>query len=222
MKIYSCDQMRQIEENANRQGMSFTDMMENAGIACFEEICSIIGNSDKKKITVLCGSGKNGGDGFVIARHLHNAGFKVNVILTCRLPKAEEAVEMFTKVNSDNIIISDYANSITQSEAEIKKSDVIVDCIFGIGFRGALRGNSLLAVRCANAADAVRISVDIPSGLEGDSNVVIGEYFNADFTLAVTCKKPVHALKPTADYCGEVRIVDIGFSQECYETVDCL
>lgn len=222
MKIYSCDQMRHIEENANRQGMSFTDMMENAGIACFKEICSIIGNSDKKNITVLCGSGKNGGDGFVIARHLHNAGFKVNVILTCGLPKAEEAVEMFTKVYSDNIIISDYAKSITQCEAEIKKSDVIVDCIFGIGFRGALRGNSLLAVRCANAADAVKISVDIPSGLEGNSNVVIGEYFNADFTLAVTCKKPVHVLKPTADYCGEVRVVDIGFSQECYETVDCL
>ena len=58
MKIYSCDQMRQIEENANRQGMSFTDMMEKAGIACFKEICSIIGNSDKKNITVLCGSGK--------------------------------------------------------------------------------------------------------------------------------------------------------------------
>ena len=85
MKIYSCDQMRQIEENANRQGMSFIDMMENAGIACFKEICSIIGNSDKKNITVLCGSGKNGGDGFVVARHLHNAGFKVNIILNHKL-----------------------------------------------------------------------------------------------------------------------------------------
>ncbi len=221
MKIYSCDHMRQIEENANRQGMSYIDMMESAGVACFKEICSIIGDSEKESVTVLCGSGKNGGDGFVIARHLNNAGFKVNVILTCGLPKAEEAVEMFSKTDADNIIISDYAQSITKCEEIIEKSDVIVDCIFGIGFKGALRGNCLTAVKSANNADALKISVDIPSGLEGDSNGVIGEYFKADFTFAVTCKKPVHALKPTADYCGEIRVVDIGFSQECYETVEC-
>lgn len=221
MKIYSCDQMRRIEENANSRGMSFIDMMENAGVACFKEICSIAGESKNKKVAVLCGSGKNGGDGFVIARHLSNVGFDVSVVLTCGLPKAEEAREMFSEIDTDNIIISDCARSITDCEEIITNSNIIVDCIFGIGFKGELRGNSLFAVRCANNSDAVRVSVDIPSGLEGDSNAVDGEHFMANYTFAVTCKKPVHALRPAADYCGEIRVVDIGFSQDCYDAVEC-
>lgn len=221
MKIYSCDRMRRIEENANRKGMSYIDMMENAGVACFNEICSIVGNCEKKKVTVLCGSGKNGGDGFVIARHLNAAGCRVDVILTCGLPKAYEAVEMFSKIDTDNIIISDCVQSITKCEEIIEKSEIIVDCIFGIGFRGALSGKCLTLVKCANNAGVLRISVDVPSGLEGDSNAVNGEYFKADYTLAIACKKPVHALKPTYDYCGETRVVDIGFSEDCYETVPC-
>ncbi|MBQ8782973.1 MAG: NAD(P)H-hydrate dehydratase [Clostridia bacterium] len=222
MRVYSCEQMRNIEEIANRRGMSYITMMENAGVACFKEICNIIGDSCPESVTVLCGSGKNGGDGFVIARHLSEAGYKVNVLLTCGLPKAEEAVAMYSKLSTDNIIITNSSDAITNSLEIINKSDILIDCLFGIGFKGELRGDSLTIVKEVNKnKKAVKISVDIPSGLEGDSNAVNGEFIKADFTLAITCKKPVHALKPTADYCGEVRVLDIGFSEDCYNSVEC-
>lgn len=217
MKVYFCEQMRAIEDNANKLGMSYTTMMENAGVACFEEICRIVGDIRSKKVVVLCGSGKNGGDGFVIARHLNNAGYDVSVILVCGLPKADEAIEMYSKLDTSNISVTNAVDSITQAVKLIKKSDIIVDCIFGIGFKGSLRGNCLSLVQELNKADKTVISVDIPSGLEGDSNNINGEFVKADYTLAITCKKPVHALKPTLNYCGEITVVDIGFSPECYE-----
>ncbi len=222
MKIYSCEQMRTIEENANNQGMSFIEMMENAGKACFNEIYSLAQKAYSGSVAVLCGSGKNGGDGFVIARHLNKSGFSVSVILTCGHPKAEEAEEMFSLINNGSVEIYDYSTSSVDCEKIIRNSGVIIDCIFGIGFKGALRGCSLDAVVSANSTKALKISVDIPSGLEGDSNAVNGEFFRADYTLAITCKKPVHALRPTADYCGEIRVADIGFSRDCYDSVDCV
>ncbi len=215
MKVYSCEQMRSIEENAFNKGMSYITMMENAGISCYKKIKKIIGYS-KKKIVVLCGNGKNGGDGFVIADFLFKDGYDVEIILSCGLPKASESVEMYSRLD-DNIIITDFAESDTVCFDKIKHCDVIIDCIFGIGFKGLLRGNCLSLVEYINNnSDAVKISVDIPSGLEGDSGLVSGECFKADYTLAVTCKKPVHILKPSSDYCGEVFVIDIGFSQECY------
>ena len=223
MKVYSCEQMRTIEENANSKGMSYITMMENAGAACFKEICNIIGDFFGKNVTVLCGNGKNGGDGFVIARRLYEAGCNVNVVLACGFPKADEAIHMFSMLDTDNIIITNSVDSITNSLKIIKQSDILVDCLFGIGFKGALRGDSIALVKEVNENQkAIKISVDIPSGLEGDSNAVNGEFIKADFTLAITCKKPVHALKPTLNHCGEVRVLNIGFSDECYDSVNCV
>ena len=221
MKIYSCEQMRTIEEKANLKGMSFLEMMENAGAACFNAICSVAGDASGSRVTVLCGSGKNGGDGFVIARYLNNSGFCTKVVLTCGMPKAEEAVEMFSLMDTKSIGVFDYGTCTAECEEIIRNSDFVVDCIFGIGFKGALRGICLDAVSVANSSDVVRISVDIPSGLEGNSSAVNGEFFKADYTLAVTCKKPVHVMKPTAELCGKICVIDIGFSSDCYDTVEC-
>ena len=75
MKIYSCSMMKKIEENANRRGMSYITMMENAGKACFDLIMKTVIGSAKPTVCVLCGKGKNGGDGFVIANHLKTPRF---------------------------------------------------------------------------------------------------------------------------------------------------
>ncbi len=222
MKVYSCEQMRNIEENANKQGLPYIDMMENAGVGCFNRICAFSGDISDKAVTVLCGSGKNGGDGFVIAHKLSESGCKVSVLLACGLPKAQEAIMMFSLLDADNIIISNCNESITDSMEIIEKSDILIDCLFGIGFKGILSGTALSVVRASNKnLKAIKFSVDIPSGLEGDSNKINSEYFNTDYTLAVTCKKPVHALKPTSTCCGKVEVVDIGFNEDCYNNIMC-
>lgn len=221
MKIYSCEQMRKVEEKANELGMSYFTMMDNAGKACFDKICEIVEDIQSKSVTVLCGSGKNGGDGFVISRLLNSAGCKINVLLVCGLPKAEEACEMYSLLDTANIIISDCNKAIDEGLKAVENSEIIIDCMFGIGFKGELRSNPLIITNAANMnKQAVKISIDIPSGLEGDADNATGIYFETDYTIAITCMKPVHSLKPTSQYCGRVIVADIGFSDECYNSVE--
>ncbi len=218
MRVFSCEQMRKIEENAFNKGMSYIEMMENAGCACFSEIIKNSYFEDDSKFCIVCGSGKNGGDGFVIARYLFEQGLNVSVVLACGEPKATEAKIMYDKIKKTKIKIIDAISSDNDAFDVINDSEFIVDCIFGIGFKGEIRGNTKEIVNAINTSvEKVSVfSVDIPSGLEGDKNLVSGECVKADYTLAVTCKKPVHAMKPSVDYCGKVIVVDIGFSEDCY------
>ncbi len=220
MKVYSCEQMRKIEENAYMQGMSYITMMENAGFSCHEKIAELT-DDIFKPVVVLCGSGKNGGDGFVIARLLKNKGYDVKVILVCGMPKAAEAEYMYSLLDGVEIYHFDNLKYDTEIKKVLSCSGVIVDCIFGIGFKGQLRENTQSLVSFINSnSKALKISVDIPSGLKGDAPLVDGEPFKSDYTLAVTCKKPAHVLKPAADYCGKVIVLDIGFSSDCYNLAD--
>lgn len=216
MKVYSCSQMRKIEENAFLSGMSYATMMENAGKACFEKIKDTVDLSSET-ITVLCGNGNNGGDGFVIARYLSEFNYKVNVILVLGAPKTETADIAFSKLDKSVLRVIDFKDFNIDT---LKTCDIIIDCIFGIGFRGPLRGNVLEIARMLNSLDKTVVSVDIPSGLEGDTVNTVSEYIKADFTLAVACKKPVHVLKTTKNICGEVQVVDIGFNKDCYNLED--
>lgn len=218
MKVFSCEQMRKIEEKAYKKGMSYIQMMENAGRSCFEAIEKICNEGNEGFFTVICGSGKNGGDGFVIARLLKNNGYNVNVVLACGEPKADEAKEMYAKLQGLSVDIIN-ANLYLEKAIEIiNESTYIIDCIFGIGFKGQIKGDCAKIIDAVNNAEnkIFTVSVDIPSGLEGDSNNVKSDCIKADFTLAVTCKKPVHAMKPSVDLCGNVEVIDIGFDDDCY------
>lgn len=219
MRIYTCEQMREIENNAHSGGMSYIEMMENAGKACAEKALSIINKSEKKNasVCVLCGNGKNGGDGFVIARYLCQSGVRVGVVLVCGEPKAQEAAEMYSRLNDLPIEISSLKSSAGESFGIIMSCDIIIDCVFGIGFKGEMRGAAAELVKDINSMKKTVISVDIPSGLEGDSGKKTTAHINADYTFAVSCKKPVHVLKPASDYCGKVFVINIGFSNKCYD-----
>ena len=222
MRIYNCNQMRRIENKANEGGMSYIQMMENAGKACAAKILKIIAKNKtegNKKVCIICGNGKNGGDGFVIARYLDNKGVKAGVVLACGEPKAQEAAEMYSQVK-DTVECVDISKSPDKAIKMIVESGYIVDCIFGIGFKGELGGDAAELVKDINKMKKCVISIDIPSGLEGDSGKCGDIHFHADYTLAVSCKKPVHILKPAADFCGKVSVVDIGFSQDCYDIED--
>lgn len=216
MKVYTCAQMRKIEENANNGGMSYITMMENAGKACFNTLIKAVAKDEKPSVCILCGKGKNGGDGFVIARYLKNAGFDVSVVLTDGKPKADEAIQMFEKL--ENIEFLDCFEDKNSAVSCIQKSDCIIDCIFGIGFKGELSGYAAELAGMINKMKKTVVAVDIPSGLEGDSGKVNGAALKADYTFAISCLKPVHVLKPASSYCGKVFVVDIGFDKSCYET----
>ena len=133
MKIYTEKQMRAAEKTAADAGMAYLRLMENAGSACSAQIKKRVRRD--RKVAVLCGKGKNGGDGFVIARKLSEDGFAVAVLLVFGAPKDADAAFMFSKLSGTQVKVFD----LTQNDAPkrlIPEADVLVDAVFGIGFRG--------------------------------------------------------------------------------------
>lgn len=222
MLIYTCEQMRVIEENADVGGLSYIQMMENAGNACAGKIHStIVGtNSATKTITILCGSGKNGGDGYVIAKNLCERGYGVRIVMTNGYPTAYESKLMCSQLDEMPVLVSDLNQNYDSCVQLCMTSAAMVDCVFGIGFHGTLDETTSRFFNEIAKSKAKKFAVDIPSGLEGNSGEIKSDYFKADYTLAITCYKPVHILKPASEKCGIISLIDIGIDKKCYEAVD--
>lgn len=222
MLIYTCEQMRVIEENADVGGLSYIQMMENAGNACAGKIHSTIvsTNSAAKTITILCGSGKNGGDGYVIAKNLCERGYGVRIVMTNGYPTAYESKMMCSQLDDMPVLVSDLGQNYDSCVQLCMTSAAIVDCVFGIGFHGQIEETTAHFFNDIAKSKAKKFAVDIPSGLEGNSGEIKSDYFKADYTLAITCYKPVHILKPASEKCGIISLIDIGIDKKCYEAVD--
>ncbi len=187
-------------------------------------------NDDNKepkpvKTFVFCGKGNNGGDGFVVARLLCEAGHDITVILVDGYPKTRDSITNFELLKKLPIRVIDMSES-KGALMELKgKPDIIVDAIYGTGFHGKLRSNGLQAAIYINrfskgepGFDKTTVfALDIPSGLSGDlmderelerSSIV------AHCTITFHAKKPVHLHKFTEAYCGNIVVVDIGIDEE--------
>ena len=221
MLVYTCEQMRVIEENADVNGLSYLEMMERAGKGCAKKINSVLsGNINfQKSAVILCGTGKNGGDGYVIAGSLCDMGYNVRIILVDGYPEAYESKMMYSYLEDKPVVASDLEKNYAACVAACQSASAIVDCIFGIGFHGELDERIAGFFKDISDSRAKRFAVDIPSGLEGNSGEIKSACFDADHTLAITCYKPVHILKPAADKCGIVSLIDIGIDASCYEAV---
>ncbi len=221
MLVYTCEQMRVIEENADVKGLSYVQMMENAGNACADRIHSVINGLGglSKSVCILCGSGKNGGDGYVIARNLSDRGYSVRLILVDGMPKAYESKMMYSYLEEKPVMVSDLEQNYASCVSACMSGTAIVDCVYGIGFHGQLKDNIAEFFNDISKSRAKKFSVDIPSGLEGNSGEINSQHFKTDYTLAITCYKPVHILKPACEECGIISLIDIGIDKECYEAV---
>lgn len=222
MLVYTCEQMRVIEENADVNGLSYVEMMENAGNACAEKIHStLVGiNNSPKTVAVLCGSGKNGGDGFVIAKNLCDRGYGIRLVLVNGYPTAYESKIMYANLEDKPVLVSDLAQNYDACVSVCMGATAIVDCVFGIGFHGQLDENTSRFFTDIAKSRAKKFAVDIPSGLEGNNGEIKSVFFKADYTLAITCYKPVHILKPASEQCGILSLIDIGIDEKCYEAVE--
>ena len=115
MLVYTCEQMRVIEENADVNGLSYVQMMENAGNACADKTHSVLSGMGgvSKSVAIVCGSGKNGGDGYVIARNLSERGYSVKIILADGFPTAYESKMMYSYLEGKSIAISELKNDFS-------------------------------------------------------------------------------------------------------------
>lgn len=222
MFVVTSKQMYQAECNAVKRGISFPQLMENAGRASASLIIKHFGinKNSKKRVLVLCGKGKNGGDGFVIARALWEAGCKVTVMLVCGEPKAADAIEMFNLVQAAGIEVIRYENNLTLLRPYLDSAEIIVEAIFGTGFTGSLDHSTSILAQAVNAAKGKTVSIDVPAGADCDKATVTGTAFKADMTIAISAYKSIHIIKPCNKYCGKLAVADIGITDEDFRSID--
>lgn len=204
MKILTRQQIREEENRAvMRAGRTYEELMYTAGTSAAQVIAeryNLIG----KKVNVVCGSGNNGGDGIVIAYALSSVG--ADVSLSYPLGKS---------VTDTASHFADYVKDLAQYNEVVKDSDFIVDALFGIGLDREPQGIARQAINDMNSSNALKIAVDIPSGVFSD-----GELCNiavkADMTVTFIAFKPCFFLPTCSEYCGEVLLCDLGIEPEVY------
>ena len=188
-------------------GMTAIELMENAGRAVAREI---IQRSSPCRVSVLCGTGGNGGDGFVAARHLVEAGWAV------RLAQLGPVAELSGATCHH---AQQWKGKVEPlSPAALDGAELVVDALFGAGLNRALAGPSAEVLAAAECRGLPIVAIDVPSGLMGDTGVALGAV-RAVLTVTFLRKKPGHLLLPGRALCGEVVVADIGTPPSALEQV---
>ncbi|KUK00339.1 MAG: Bifunctional NAD(P)H-hydrate repair enzyme Nnr, partial [Methanobacteriaceae archaeon 41_258] len=201
--------------NAEYLGIPRLSLMENAGKMVAQEINRLV---DSGRVTIFAGTGGNGGDGFVAARHLLNIGFKVEVILLAhpsriRSKEAKKNWEVLEKMEVSPVPLE---LKIIKDSSQLKplNTDVVVDAILGTGIKGRLREPIRSAIRLINGSDALKVAVDIPSGVEPETGEVVDVAVEADYTVTFhRMKDGLRTADPT--FTGEIIVSDIGIPLMC-------
>lgn len=211
MKLFTKSEMQALEAAGVRSGISLDHMMEAAGTALAQVVLDRWGRPEGP-VVILCGRGNNGGDGFVCARELDRAGIPCAVVLLHGRPGTDLAAAAFGKLSV--LVLAPGP----QAEAALIGAGIVVDCIYGFGFRGELDDVSIRYIGLANGLNCPRLSADLPSGAECDTGRVSGGTFRADVTVAFTGEKPAHESYPAKRYCGEILVRQVGIPQELAES----
>jgi len=213
--VVTSGQMLKIEEQAEAVfGLSTELLMERAGQAVAEEAQTLL--PQPGSVLIVCGKGNNGGDGFVAARLLSRAGYKVTAFsLAGKDAFPPAARKAFENVPSDVKLITQPDLYIL--DEEIVDSELVIDAIFGFSLKGAVRGIAADVISRINKSGKMVLSVDLPSGLEADSGKVHGVGVAANVTVTFTTPKVGMLLYPGHQLVGEVVVADIGIPHELVE-----
>jgi NAD(P)H-hydrate epimerase len=210
------DQVRAVDSWAiNTLGIPGVVLMENAGRSCAELIKEKLKVIAQPKVCIFCGTGNNGGDGYVIARHLLNSGVKVDVVICGDRQK----VKGDAKINLDileksGLPIEQLNPKDNDVPARVKAftadTDMIVDGLFGTGLSGLLRDDYIQLIESINTCDCPILAVDIPSGLDCDSGQPLGTAVRANCTVTFVAVKKGFVSECAASYTGEIYVASIG------------
>ncbi len=240
MKIVSTEEMRRIETAADAGGLSFEQMMENAGRAVAEAIDEWIGAEDSH-VVVLVGPGNNGGDGLVVARHLLEMGATVDLYVWKRKTKGDENWTLAQDRHISVTLMADDAE-LQKLRELLAETDVVVDALLGTGVTRPIGGDlkRLLAeargmidrrrqpVDEALVAPAegfsqtnppIVVALDVPSGLNSDTGALDAQALPADMTVTLAAAKRGHVLFPGAGAVGKLVVGDIGIPVDLYADI---
>jgi len=218
MKISTVEQMRALDREAiTKYGIPDSLLMENAGHAVYFVILNLFRHLEGRRFTIFCGPGNNGGDGLVVARKLNSNGAAVTIFLLGEEEKfkgtAKENLEIVKKLS----IPLKRLSFIGQVPEVLADSDAVVDAMLGTGLSRLVGGLYREAVGAINHAGKPVFSVDIPSGINGDTGQVMGEAVRADYTVTFGLPKQGNLLYPGFEYCGRLFVTHISFPPKLIE-----
>jgi len=206
--LMSRDEVRAFDSWAiNTAGVTGVVLMENAGRSCAELIREKLAGISNPKVCIFCGTGNNGGDGYVIARHLINDAFSVSVVIVgdrgkikgdakTNLDILEKLGQPIEQLNLDDGNIAGRVKDFADG------ADMLVDAIFGTGLKGQLNESFIQLIEGINTCKCPVLAVDIPSGLDCDSGEPLGAAVTADYTVTFVAAKTGFTSLTAAQYTG--------------------
>jgi hydroxyethylthiazole kinase-like uncharacterized protein yjeF len=215
-RVMNRDQVRRVDRWAIEQvGVPGVVLMENAGRSCAEVIREKLVGVVQPRVCVFCGTGNNGGDGYVIARHLRNVRFEVRVVVCGRREKsagdARINLEILERLGQPIEWLDPSADNVADRIRDAGNADLIVDALFGTGLHGDLRAEWCAVIDAINALGLPILAVDIPSGLDCDSGKPLGTAIRATWTVTfVAVKKGFITSPESRDYTGSFYVASIG------------
>lgn len=228
--VMSRDEVRSVDRWAiNTLGIPGVVLMENAGRSCAELIKEKLSDVTNPKVSIFCGTGNNGGDGYVIARHLLNSNFKVSVIIVGDRNKVKgdakinlEILEKISPLHPQSVGGDAGASNLVEqmdlNDGDIAGrvkgfaagADMLVDGLFGTGLSGQLSDEYKQLIDSINAQNRPILAVDIPSGLDCDTGQPLGAAIKASWTVTFVAVKKGFTSGNAAEHTGEVYVASIG------------
>jgi len=213
MRILDGDQMRQVDNTAIQYyGIPGIVLMENAGLALTHAAGEMLGSIAGKKVVVFAGGGNNGGDGFVVARHLHNKGAAVRIFLLAN-PEvysgdAKTNLQILAKMGltTQRILEKDQLDTVRLA---LWSADLVIDAIFGTGLKDEVRGMALPVINIINECQKPVLACDIPSGISSFTGKPMGVAVMAKRTVTFGFYKLGLVLPAAYAYTGELQVADI-------------
>lgn len=220
MKITSTDEMRFMDRFAiEKLGIAEDILMENAGMASFNLLKNKIG-LNSKRFLIFCGSGNNGGDGLVVARLIHSCGGRVKVFLLSDGEKYKGAAKTNFEIIGRLPVDVVKLENVIMAKKDLAHCDVVVDAMFGTGLDRPVSGLAADVITLINKSGKKVLSLDIPSGINGNTGDVMGKAVKADYTVTFGLPKIGNMLYPGYELCGELSVTHISFPPSLYEQQD--
>ena len=221
MKLVTAAQMRALEEQAAAEGRPPDVLMEEAGLGVAQEVWVNLGAAPECRVTVLAGPGNNGGDGLVAAKHLHDWGAHVEVVLLAE--RGEDDANLKQLVEK-GLVPRPAWDDLTKLDESLAGTEAVVDAVLGTGRARPLEGilaealDKVASARTKPAGPKV-FAVDVPTGVDCDTGAADPHALRADVTVALGCSKiGLHTL-PGAEYAGQIEVIDIGLPSDAVDAL---
>lgn len=217
IELLTPSEMAEADRAAAAGSMPGSALMERAGAAVAEAVVQVLRDDRSRRVLVLCGPGSNGGDGFVAARRLKDAGWHVTLAAVCA-PSAYrgDAAQAASRWAGD-------LGSLELATSDLSGFDLIVDALLGAGLARPVEGDMAAAIGAVNdwrlATSRPVLAVDVPSGLDGATGLVRGLAIEASHTITFFRLKPGHILLPGRVRCGHIMLADIGIEAGVLEAI---